>query len=105
MDTSIIDLGDGRMDGRNELEVLEYRLLCRAVLEACHLRGHGDPFAGFRCLTAGFERAREYEEEGKPWAQEVEDEYLGALACYAELPNSTKLQSRGTATTRIRRVR
>ena len=74
------------------LEMLEYRLLCRAVREACHLGGRGDVYAGFRCLTAGVERAKEYRESGTPWADEVADEYLGALACYAELPHVTRLR-------------
>lgn len=67
------------------LSNVEYRLLCRAVVEACRLAGSGDPLAGCRCLASGLERASEFAASGERWAADLERSYLVALDEYAAL--------------------
>jgi hypothetical protein len=65
------------------LEQAEYRILCRAVSDACLLNARGDAWAGYRCLSEGLERARSLAQEGNEWANELTRSYLVALEEYA----------------------
>lgn len=65
------------------LEQAEYRILCRAVGDACLLNSRGDTWAGYRCLSEGLERARSLAEEGNEWANELTRSYMVALEEYA----------------------
>ena len=73
------------MEQTDALAKIEYKLLCRAIVEACSLLGLGDEFAGYRCLTSGWERAQELAKGGEPWASALAQEYLAALESYTEL--------------------
>src|SRR5437870_202455 len=66
-------------------EEVEYRLLCRAVTDACRLLAGGDLAAGYRCLRAGLDRARELAEAGEAWAFALVAAYRSALLQYASL--------------------
>jgi hypothetical protein len=65
------------------LEQAEYRILCRAVSDACSLKSRGDAWAGYQCLSEGLERARWLAEEGNEWARALSHSYQVALEEYA----------------------
>lgn len=67
------------------LRTAEYRLLCRAVQEACRLLGWGEAEAGARCLLTGLARASRLQVEGEPWARDLRQAYASALAEYGRL--------------------
>jgi hypothetical protein len=70
----------------------EHRLLCLAVQEATHWLSEGEYAAGYRCLHDGLQRAKEWEDSGEPWAEELVAAWRGALFEYAELyPASQKV--------------
>lgn len=78
------------MEHKDEFAEIEYKLLCRAIVEACGLLGMGDEFAGYRCLTTGWERVQELAREGELWASELATAYLAALESYTELPRGRR---------------
>lgn len=71
---------------RDVLPEIEYRILCRAVMEACRLLAAGDRAAGCRCLQAGLERACEFAAAGEAWAEDLAASYRRALEHYGCLP-------------------
>jgi hypothetical protein len=75
------------------LERAEYRLLCRAVGEACRLLADGDFGAGYHCLKAGLEHAEELARSGNEWANGLAQSYRSALAEYTELTPVSRLSS------------
>ncbi len=73
-----------------ELLTAEYRLLCRAVQEACRLLGWGEVEAGARCLLTGLARVSQFCAEGEPWARDLCHAYALALAEYGRLAEQTE---------------
>lgn len=71
-----------------ELALIEHRLFCRAVQEACRLMAGGDHGAGYRILLCGYERARSYAASAEPWAEELAASYMTALRTYCQLYSS-----------------
>jgi hypothetical protein len=67
------------------LELAEYRLLCRAVQDACHELQRGQAERGRSFLIEGLSRASEYAESGTPWGNALADEYRRALSEYDRL--------------------
>ena len=63
-------------------ELAEYRLLCRAVQEACGELRRGQAEWGRSFLTNGLARAGEYAESSIPWGHALADEYRRALSEY-----------------------
>src|SRR5947209_7916819 len=71
----------------------EQRILCQAVQEATRWLADGQYSAGYRCLLAGLERAKEWEDSGQPWARELVASWRTALFEYAALfPSSQKIE-------------
>lgn len=68
-----------------DLERAEYRLLCRAVGEACRLLTDGDFGAGYHSLRAGLEHAEELAASGNAWAEGLAGSYRLALTEYTQL--------------------
>jgi hypothetical protein len=75
----------------------EQRLLSQAVQEANRWLGEGKFSAGYRCLLAGLERAREWEDGGEPWAKDLLASWRAALHEYAAL-YPAPLETPGAAT-------
>jgi hypothetical protein len=67
------------------LEIAEYKLLCRAVLDACRELRFGSAQSGRECLLAGLSRSSDYAEAGIPWGDALADEYRRALREYDQL--------------------
>ncbi len=78
------------METQELIRSAEYKLLCRAVTEACGLQGEGKADAGYRCLHAGLDRALEYAADGMPWGAELAEAYATALSDYVRLRTSTQ---------------
>jgi hypothetical protein len=53
------------------------------VDEAVELAGEGKAADGYTALLAGLERAREAEEDGEPWAEELVRRWNVAVENYA----------------------
>lgn len=70
------------------LEIAEYKLLCRAVQDACRELRFGDAESGRACLLAGLARSSEYAEAGISWGDALADEYRRALREFDELAES-----------------
>jgi hypothetical protein len=70
------------------LELAEYKLLCRAVQDACRELRFGAAESGRTCLLAGLARSSEYAEAGVPWGDALADEYRRALREYDQLVES-----------------
>lgn len=70
------------------LELAEYKLLCRAVQDACRELRFDAPQCGRDCLLAGLARASDYAEAGVPWGDGLADEYRRALREYDQLVES-----------------
>jgi hypothetical protein len=68
----------------------EQRLLDQAVQEAARWLSEGKFSAGYRCLLAGLERAREWEASGEPWAKELVAAWRTALFEYSALYPTTQ---------------
>lgn len=68
-----------------ELSLVENRLFCRAVQEACRLMACGDHGAGYRCLLSGYERVKIAAEAGESWAEDLAANYLSAMRTYCQL--------------------
>lgn len=75
------------------LEIAEYKLLCRAVQDACRELRFGDAEGGRACLLAGLARSSEYAEAGVVWGDALADEYRRALREYDELAESYRVPS------------
>jgi hypothetical protein len=76
----------------------EYKLLCRAIVDAGVLLADDHASAGYRCLHEGLERAAELAETGADWASDLADSYRSALFHYSCLyPVPTRLP-RGSST-------
>lgn len=86
-----------------ELEDAEYRLLCRAVTDACRLLSRGDPDAGYRCLRAGLDRAREHRDAGEPWAVALAAAYRSALLQFSVLDPAASFPARRRGASRAAR--
>jgi hypothetical protein len=67
------------------LEIVEYRLLCRAVQDACYELRRGQAERGREFLIAGLARASEYAESGDAWGNALADEYRRALSEYDQV--------------------
>jgi hypothetical protein len=70
---------------RQELQQVECKLFCQAVMDAGRLLGVGEYAAGYRCLLVGMEHVRELAASGEPWAEDLVCAYRGALFDYAFL--------------------
>ena len=69
----------------DELQQIEYRLLCQATQEAVRLASAGDRHAGNMCLMAGLCRMTEFAEAGEAWARDLAEDYRQAMADFARL--------------------
>jgi hypothetical protein len=70
------------------LELAEYKLLCRAVQDACRELRFEAPQSGRDCLLSGLARAADYADAGLPWGDGLADEYRRALREYDQLVES-----------------
>jgi hypothetical protein len=68
-----------------QLETIEYKLLCRAVLDACRELRFGSAATGRQYLVEGLDRAAEYADGGLQWADALADEYRRALSQFDQL--------------------
>jgi hypothetical protein len=77
---------------KQPVQEAEGRLLCQAVQEATRWLSEGNFSAGYRCLLDGLERAKEWDNSGEAWAEELVDSWRAALFEYADLyPRSEKI--------------
>ena len=78
----------------SSLPDIEYRLLCQAINEAGQFLAADDFAAGYKCLLAGVEHARELAGAGEAWAKDLEEAYRTALFQYSLLyPTGPKLET------------
>jgi len=84
---SLAHFGD-EVGVEQSLEIAEYKLLCRAVQDACRELRYGLPQSGRDCLLQGLARSSEYAEAGVPWGDALADEYRRALREYDQLVES-----------------
>ena len=73
----------------------EYKLLCRAIIDAGVLLADDHPAAGYRCLQEGLDRAKELAALNADWATDLAESYRSALFHYSCLyPVPTRLPLR-----------
>lgn len=91
-----------------QIETIEYKLLCRAVLDACRELRVGSSETGRLHLVEGLTRASEYADSGIHWADALADEYRRALCQFDQLANPSVEHARALErvreATRLREV-